>query len=83
MGKIALECFKIYVDVAISCVRNKGKACPTKGEVELILEHALELQQSADAAMKDVDPTGDVCIYPITLWEILLQPIMNIPIMIL
>ncbi|KAF3966007.1 hypothetical protein CMV_009854 [Castanea mollissima] len=65
MGKIAPECFKIYVDVAISCVRNKGEARPTMGEVELILEHALELQQSADAAMKDVDSTGDVCIYPI------------------
>ncbi|XP_030972785.1 receptor-like protein kinase FERONIA [Quercus lobata] len=65
MGKIDPECFKIYVDIAISCVRNKGEARPTMGEVELILEHALELQQSADAAMKDVDPTGDVCIYPI------------------
>ncbi|KAF3966005.1 hypothetical protein CMV_009852 [Castanea mollissima] len=65
MGKIAPECFKIYVDIAISCVRNKGEARPTMGEVELIVEHALELQQSADAAMKDVDLTGDVYIYPI------------------
>nr|XP_023919573.1 receptor-like protein kinase FERONIA isoform X2 [Quercus suber] len=66
MGKIDPECFKIYVDIAISCVRSKGEARPAMGEVELILEHALELQQqSADAAMKDVDPTGDVCIYPI------------------
>ena len=65
MGKIAPECFKIYVDIAISCVRNEGEARPTMGEVELILEHALELQQNADAAMKDVNPTGDVCIYPI------------------
>ncbi|XP_075665742.1 receptor-like protein kinase FERONIA [Castanea sativa] len=52
MGQIDPECFKIYIDVAISCVRNKGEARPTMGEVELILEHALELQQSADAAMK-------------------------------
>ena len=65
MGKIDPECFKIYVDIAISCVRNKGEARPTMGEVELILEHALELQQSADTAMKDVDPIGDVCTYPI------------------
>ena len=63
LGKIAPECLKIYVDTAISCVGNKGEARPAMGEVELILEHALELQQSADAAMKDVDPTGDVCIY--------------------
>nr|POF01512.1 receptor-like protein kinase feronia [Quercus suber] len=65
MGKIDPECFKIYVDIAISCVRSKGEARPAMGEVELILERALELQQSADAAMKDVDPTGDICIYPI------------------
>ncbi|XP_065629227.1 receptor-like protein kinase FERONIA isoform X5 [Quercus suber] len=65
MGKIDPECFKIYVDIAISCVRSKGEARPSMGEVELILEHALELQQSADVAMKDEDPTGDVCIYPI------------------
>ncbi|KAL0011823.1 hypothetical protein SO802_006931 [Lithocarpus litseifolius] len=65
MGKIAPECFKIYVDIAISCVRNKGDSRPTMGEVKLILELALELQQSADAATTDVDPTGDVCIYPI------------------
>ena len=65
MGKIAPECFKIYIDIAISCVRINREARPTMGEVELILEHSLELQQSADAAMKDIDPTGDVCIYPI------------------
>ena len=49
MGKIAPECFKKYVDIATSCVQNKGKNRPTIGEVKVILEHALELQESADA----------------------------------
>uniref|UniRef100_A0A7N2R587 Protein kinase domain-containing protein n=1 Tax=Quercus lobata TaxID=97700 RepID=A0A7N2R587_QUELO len=53
MGKIAPECFKIYFDIAISCVRNKGEDRPAMGEVELILEHALQLQESADAAREE------------------------------
>uniref|UniRef100_A0A7N2LT40 non-specific serine/threonine protein kinase n=1 Tax=Quercus lobata TaxID=97700 RepID=A0A7N2LT40_QUELO len=65
MGKIAQECFKKYVDIATSCVQKKGKNRPTIGEVEVILEHAMELQESADAARKDVDPGGDHYNYPI------------------
>ncbi|KAK4540766.1 hypothetical protein RGQ29_031818 [Quercus rubra] len=58
-GKIAPECLNIYVDIATSCVQNEGKDRPTMVEVELGLEHALELQESADAASKDVDPVYD------------------------
>ena len=65
MGKIAPECFKKYVDIATSCVQKKGKNRPTIGEVEVILGHAMELQKSADAARKDVDPGGDHYNYPI------------------
>ena len=36
-------------------MRNKGKNRPAIGEVELILEHALELKERADAARNDVD----------------------------
>ncbi|KAL0011845.1 hypothetical protein SO802_006953 [Lithocarpus litseifolius] len=53
MGKIAPECFMVYVDIATSCVRNRGERRPTMGEVQLCLEHALELQDSADAAAGD------------------------------
>ena len=53
MGKIALECFKIYLDIATSCVQNEGKDRPTISEVEVCFEHALQLQQSADAERKD------------------------------
>ena len=55
MGKVAPECFKLYIDIATSCVRNKGKDRPAIGEVELVLEHALELQERADAARNEVD----------------------------
>ncbi|XP_030972595.1 receptor-like protein kinase FERONIA [Quercus lobata] len=50
MGKIAPECFMVYVDIATSCVRNQAERRPTMGEVHVCLEHALELQESADAA---------------------------------
>ena len=50
MGKTAPECFKIYVDIASSCVRKEEKDRPTIGEVEVEIEHALQLQESADAA---------------------------------
>ncbi|KAL4627755.1 hypothetical protein ACB092_05G188800 [Castanea dentata] len=64
-GTIAPECLKIYMDIATSCVRNKEKDRPTIGEVELILEHTLELQEAADAARRDVDPGVDQYNYPI------------------
>ena len=49
-GKIAPECFMVYVDIATSCVRNRPERRPTMGEVQVCLEHALELQESADDA---------------------------------
>nr|POE97627.1 receptor-like protein kinase feronia [Quercus suber] len=51
IGKIAPECFKIYVNIATSCVREDNMERPTIGEVEVGLEHTLELQECADAAM--------------------------------
>lgn len=65
IGKIAPECLKIYLDIATSCIRTKGVDRPTMGEVEIKLEHALQLQESADAASKDgVDPSSEYN-YPI------------------
>ena len=63
LGKIAPECFKIYMYIATSCVRTQGTQRPTIGEVEVALEHALELQES-----KDMDPgigVADQYMYPI------------------
>ena len=34
MGKVAPECFKLYINIVTSCVRNKGKDHPAIGEVE-------------------------------------------------
>ena len=53
MGKITPECLNIYMDIATSCVQIEGKDRPTMNEVKVGLEHALELQESADAASKD------------------------------
>ena len=47
------------MDIANSYVRNKGKDRPTIAEVEVVLEHALELQESADAVREDVNLGGD------------------------
>ena len=47
------------------------------GEVEVILEKALELQGSTDAARKDVDPGSDQYNYPVleyTFSASLLEP---------
>ncbi|XP_075665753.1 receptor-like protein kinase FERONIA [Castanea sativa] len=74
-GKIAPQCFKIYMDIANSCVRNKGKDRPTITEVEVVLEHASELQESADAAREDVDPSGgDQYKYPIVEYTRIASP---------
>lgn len=57
------------MDTATSCVRKQGKDCPKMGEVEVGLEHALELQESTGAARKYVDPV----VINITI------PLLNIP----
>ena len=53
MGKIAPECIKIYVSIASSCLREEGKDRPAMGEVEVGLEHALQLKEIADAAREE------------------------------
>ncbi|KAK6270619.1 hypothetical protein POUND7_007717 [Theobroma cacao] len=61
-GRIAPECFKTFVDVAYCCISEKGDKRPEMGEVELMLEFALEMQEKADSEMVDVDPHGQ-CMY--------------------
>ena len=55
IGKIAPECFKIYVNLATSCVREDNMERPTIGEVEVGLEHTLEVQECADASSSKDD----------------------------
>ena len=63
------------MDIANSCVRNEGKDRPTIAEVEVVLEHALELQESADAVREDVDPGGDdLYKYPVVEYTCMASP---------
>ncbi|EOY17804.1 Malectin/receptor protein kinase family protein [Theobroma cacao] len=48
-GKIAPECFKIFVDIAYCCISEKGDTRPEMGEVEMMLELALKMQEKADS----------------------------------
>ena len=52
IGKIAPKCFKIDVNIAISCVREDHMERPKIGEVEVGLEDALEQQKRANAATR-------------------------------
>ena len=53
-NKIVLECFKVYVELAESCVSDHGIEWPTMNNVMEKLEFALELQEYAEAT-KDTD----------------------------
>ena len=53
-NKIVLECLKVYVELAKSCIRDHGIQRPTINDVMENLEFALELQEQAEAT-KDTD----------------------------
>ncbi|XVF71281.1 hypothetical protein PTKIN_Ptkin12aG0024400 [Pterospermum kingtungense] len=59
MGRIAPECFKIFVDIAYSCTSQEGNRRPEMGEVEVMLERALELQEKADSDTVHLAPNGE------------------------
>ncbi|KAK4602957.1 hypothetical protein RGQ29_011803 [Quercus rubra] len=59
-GKIAPECFKVYVEIAENCVRDQGIQRPTMNDVMEKLEFALELQQNADTEQEKINPNGDI-----------------------
>ncbi|XVF71282.1 hypothetical protein PTKIN_Ptkin12aG0024500 [Pterospermum kingtungense] len=54
IGKIAPECFNIFVDIAYSCTFEEGNTRPEMGEVEMMLERALEMQEKADYTYEEV-----------------------------
>ncbi|XP_057754361.1 receptor-like protein kinase FERONIA isoform X2 [Arachis stenosperma] len=47
-GKIAPECWDAVMNIAQRCIEYEADERPTMGEVELLLERALSLQQQAD-----------------------------------
>lgn len=55
-GKIAEECWKVYVDVTERCLRHDPNERPSMGEVEVQLELALSLQVEADSRNTNGDP---------------------------
>ncbi|KAG6660165.1 receptor-like protein kinase FERONIA [Carya illinoinensis] len=58
LGKLAPNCFKVYVDIAESCVRDQGSQRPTMNDVMDKLSFALQLQKEADVAKEKVNPDG-------------------------
>ncbi|GMI67124.1 FERONIA [Hibiscus trionum] len=67
-GRIAPECLNKYLEIACSCVHHNGNERPAMGEVEVTLELALELQDSADAEMQAINPCGE-CMYEEALFS--------------
>ncbi|KAL4353251.1 hypothetical protein GQ457_06G027010 [Hibiscus cannabinus] len=58
-GRIAPECFEMFVDIAGSCTSVVGDERPEMGEVEVMLERALELQEKADSDPAHLAPYGE------------------------
>jgi serine/threonine protein kinase len=58
-GKIAPECFKVYVEVAESCVRDQVNQRPVMKDVMEKLSFALDLQENADTAKEKINPGGE------------------------
>ncbi|XP_061365906.1 probable receptor-like protein kinase At5g38990 [Gastrolobium bilobum] len=48
-GKIAPDCWEVFIDIIDRCLKHEPSERPAMGEVEVELEHALSLQQEADA----------------------------------
>ncbi|XP_057753891.1 putative receptor-like protein kinase At5g39000 [Arachis stenosperma] len=47
-GKIAPECWQVFTSVIQRCLQHEADERPTMGEVEILLENALSLQEQAD-----------------------------------
>jgi hypothetical protein len=63
-GKIAPTCFKLYLEVAESCIRDLANQRPTMNDVMKKLRFALELQENADTAMEEKINSGGEPSYP-------------------
>ncbi|KAG7982396.1 hypothetical protein I3843_04G050200 [Carya illinoinensis] len=57
-GKIAPACFKVYLEVAESCLREQGIQRPTMKDVMEKLVFALQQQIEADDTMEKTNPNG-------------------------
>ncbi|WRX21808.1 Serine-threonine/tyrosine-protein kinase [Theobroma cacao] len=58
-GKISPECFKVFVEIAESCIQEAGVNRPLMNDVMEKLGYALELQETADAGKEKINPAGE------------------------
>ncbi|XP_022759137.1 receptor-like protein kinase FERONIA [Durio zibethinus] len=63
IGKIAPECFKVYVEIAENCIAEMGVNRPSMNDVMEKLGFAIELQEAADLEKEKINPGGDLS-YP-------------------
>ncbi|KAL2330216.1 hypothetical protein Fmac_017797 [Flemingia macrophylla] len=54
-GKIAPECWNVFIDITKRCLKYESDERPTIGEIEVQLEHALSLQEQADSTNTNGD----------------------------
>ncbi|KAL2570834.1 hypothetical protein AAZV13_18G214200 [Glycine max] len=62
-GKIAPECWQVFIDITHRCLKYEPDKRPTMGEVEVELEHALWLQEQADIT----NTNGDYTLFSTTI----------------
>ncbi|VVA19178.1 PREDICTED: receptor [Prunus dulcis] len=58
-GKIEDECFKVFVEIALSCMHENGKQRPSMNNVVEGLVQALKLQQNGDKMDEDDETKGE------------------------
>ncbi|XP_048424451.1 receptor-like protein kinase ANXUR2 isoform X4 [Pyrus x bretschneideri] len=65
-GKVAPDCLKKFMNITVRCLRRTGAERPTMGEVQVELECALELQESADAVkqLKELGTSASTSLAP-------------------
>ncbi|KAK7316275.1 hypothetical protein VNO77_35195 [Canavalia gladiata] len=57
-GKIAPECCQVFIEIVQRCLASVAEERPMIGEVEVVLENALMLQEKADAVKESVHDPG-------------------------
>ncbi|KAL6288943.1 hypothetical protein ACE6H2_006453 [Prunus campanulata] len=58
-GKIEDACFKVFVEIAVSCMHENGKQRPSMNDVVEGLVYALKLQHSGDKMDEDDETKGE------------------------
>ncbi|XVF71233.1 hypothetical protein PTKIN_Ptkin12aG0019800 [Pterospermum kingtungense] len=59
VGKIAPECFKVFVEIAESCIAEVGATRPSMNDVMEKLGFALQLQEDADIENERINPGSE------------------------